>query len=58
MSKASRETIKQNVLDAFQEAEEMGGVENHEEYALLIAELMAEFAKRLQSAMITHSKVL
>ena len=58
MSKASRQTIIDNVMNAFQDAEEMGGVENHEEYALLIGELMTELSKRLTVSIITHSKVV
>ena len=55
MSKSSRAEIKKNVMDAFQDAEEMGGVENHEEYALLIGEIMAELSKRLQDAIISNT---
>jgi hypothetical protein len=57
MSKQSREAIKENVLNAFQDAEEMGGVEDYNEYALLIGELMAEFSKRLQTAIINSQQV-
>ena len=57
MSKASRQEIKNNVMNAFQDAEEMGGVENHEEYALLIAEIIAELSNRLQTAIINHTNL-
>ena len=57
MSKASRDEIKKNVMDAFQDAEELGGVDNHEEYALLIGEIMAEFADRLQTAIISNTNI-
>ncbi len=56
MSKASREIIKQNVLNAFQDAEEIGGVENHVEYALLIGEIIAELSNRLQTAIINYTE--
>ena len=57
MSKASRVDIKKNVMDAFQDAEEMCGVENHEEYALLIGEIIAELSNRLQTAIINHTNI-
>ncbi len=42
--------IKKNILDAMQDAEEMGGVRNRDEYIQLMQELQAEIGERIINA--------
>lgn len=48
----SIQSIKQNVMDAFQEAEELGGVDSTQEYATLIDEIVNELTKRKTIALL------
>ena len=44
-------SIKQDVLNSLQQAEEIGGVKDTAEYCLLISELIVELSTRLQVAL-------
>lgn len=48
----SIQSIKQNVMDAFQEAEEMSGVDSPEEYGILIDDIIKELIKRKTIALL------
>lgn len=43
--------ILKNVLDAMQEADELGGLENHEDYANLMQAIATEALKRKRAAL-------
>lgn len=54
MSRYSRKQIEEAVFKAFQQAEELGGVEDTLEYCQLIGRIQRRFSNLLQNACINH----